>query len=391
MSPRSAGLKPKESVSRKAAGLASWVVSVPPAISDTGKRSQRFFRTKSEAQVMCEDLKFRRFKFGHSLRSMTPELIAEASEAYDILAPLKVGLLDAVRAFVTDHQARHSSVTLQTLFIAYIEEKADRHPRYLEQLRMTLNRMPQLQERMVSDIGHREIDEILRPLSPGARNPLMRYLKTVFRYGIKKGYLTENPIDRLDFVRRPRKEVETVPIDEVSRMLNYALDHDLGLLPFLTLGFFCGIRPENELLKLEWSDLQGTEIVIRPEVSKTNRRRFVDIPPNAYAWLTAYGDRGGVTTGKIVRYTLANLQHRHRKLRKACGISKWPNSGCRHTFCSCWLAVRQDVNKLVLMSGHDSPDVMWRQYHRGVPKVEAEKFWSIMPPPTEERKIIRIG
>jgi hypothetical protein len=38
-------------------------------------------------------------------------------------------------------------------------------------------------------------------------------------------------------------------------MLNYALGHDLKLLPFFVFGFFCGIRPDGELEKLEWSSL----------------------------------------------------------------------------------------------------------------------------------------
>ena len=218
----------------------------------------------------------------------------------------------------------------------------------------------------------------------------MRYLKAVFRYGIKKGYLTENPIARLDFVRQPRREVQTVPVETVTRMLNWALENDLELVPFLVLGFFAGVRPENELLKLEWSDLKGTELVIRPEVSKTNRRRFVDISENSRQWISAYTNRGGVMTGRVVKYTLAAVQHRHRALRKACGISKWVKQGARHTFCSNWLAAYQDVNKLVLMSGHDSADTMWRHYHKGVTREEAEKFWAIMPPVIEERKIIRL-
>jgi hypothetical protein len=51
----------------------------------------------------------------------------------------------------------------------------------------------------------------------------------------------------------------------------------------------------------------------------------------------------------------------------------------RHTYCSAWLAVHKDVNKLVLMSGHDSPDVMWRHYHQGTPEVDAKRFWEIRP------------
>ena len=80
---------------------------------------------------------------------MTPELIAQASEAADILALFNIRLLAAVRAFVADYEASHASVSLQALFAMFIEEKHDRHPSYLGQLRMTLRRMPQLQEKMV--------------------------------------------------------------------------------------------------------------------------------------------------------------------------------------------------------------------------------------------------
>ena len=53
----------------------------------------------------------------------------------------------------------------------------------------------------------------------------------------------------------------------------------------------------------------------------------------------------------------------------------------RHTFCSNWLAEHGDVNRLVLISGHDSVDMLWRNYHKGVPKAEAERFWQIAHQP----------
>jgi len=39
----------------------------------------------------------------------------------------------------------------------------------------------------------------------------MSYLRSVFNYGIKRGYLTDNPIARLDFADRLRREVVTIP------------------------------------------------------------------------------------------------------------------------------------------------------------------------------------
>ena len=126
--------------------------------------------------------------------------------------------------------------------------------------------------------------------------------------------------------------------------------------------------------------METNEVVIRPEISKTNRRRFVDLSPNAKAWLASYAGCGGAMTGKIVRYTNSELRTRRAANWRAAGLEHWPQTGMRHSFCSNWLAVHKDVNRLVLMSGHDSVDMMWRAYHAGIPEAEALKYWEIMPP-----------
>jgi len=180
----------------------------------------------------------------------------------------------------------------------------------------------------------------------------------------------------------------------MAAMLNHAFENDLDLLPFLVFGFFAGIRPNGELQKLEWQDVDLTEhgkpvLVIRPEVSKTKRRRFIDLSPNAIEWIEAFRQQGGKLEDRISPFTPSVLRTHRRENWKSAGIKVWPQQGMRHTFCSNWLAVHKDVNKLVLQSGHDSVDTMWRHYHRGTPEAEAEKFWAIMPPSTASN-IIRI-
>ena len=135
--------------------------------------------------------------------------------------------------------------------------------------------------------------------------------------------------------------------------------------------------------KLQWSDVKLAEktVVIRPEVAKGGRRRrFVAISPNAIAWLRVYQLAGGRREGPVTPYEKSQLTKKRRELQSTAGLSRWIQQGMRHTFCSAWLALHGDVNKLVLLSGHDSPDVMWRCYHRGMKKAAAERFWSITPP-----------
>ena len=37
------------------------------------------------------------------------------------------------------------------------------------------------------------------------------------------------------------------------------------------------------------------------------------------------------------------------------------------------------AKRLVLQSGHDNLDAMWRRYRKGIRKTDATEFWSIMP------------
>lgn len=121
---------------------------------------------------------------------------------------------------------------------------------------------------------------------------------------------------------------------------------------------------------------------IRPEVSKTNRQRFPELSVNATAWIEVFRQLGGRMEGRVVPFTSAVLRKKRRTnwLAAAGEGVPWIQQGMRHTFCSNWLAFHGDVNRLVLLSGHDSVDTMWRSYHKGVRKTQAEKFWSIMPP-----------
>jgi integrase len=389
--PRTAPLIPTLIESRKAQGKAPWCLSIPSHLSSTGERQRLFYATKQAALLQAQTLQARCDNFGLSLTSMTPARIAEAAEAYNMLEGTKLRLLDVVRTGMATHKTQSESVPFLDLFNQFLDSKATRDPVYLKELRITRDRFPQLHQVLVSDITARKLEQILKGLNGGARNAVMRYLRAVFNYGLKRKYLAENPIGRLDFAHRPRREVEIIPNGQVIKMLNHALIDDLALLPYLVLGFFCGIRPDGELQEMVWSDIDLTDriVVIRSEASKTRRRRFPDLSENAKSWLLAYQARGGSRIGKIVTYNESELRTHRTKNWKVSGMVKWIPQGMRHTYCSNWLAVHKDVNKLVLQSGHDSVDTMWRHYHRGSPEADALAFWAITPPETED-KIIRL-
>src|SRR5258707_13066328 len=70
-------------------------------------------------------------------------------------------------------------------------------------------------------------------------------------------------------------------------MLKDGLAYDPALVPFLVFGFFCGIRPMDEVCGLRWRNVSITDkvVTIPAEISKTKTRRFIDLSENAIAWL----------------------------------------------------------------------------------------------------------
>ena len=296
--PRAIHLKPAFREARKRAGLSPWIVNVPAFLSPTGKRQELFYSTKTEAQGKCDQLQATKDNFGTSLSLLSSTQITTAAKAFQMLEPHNIDLLDAVGKYLEIHKRRTESITFLELCNRYIEVKSGRDERHLKGLRNTRDRFPPLHAMLVSDIDYRVLEPLVNRISAGGRNLVMRHLRAFWNFGVKKGFATDNPVSRLDFVQIVRKEVEVITPTNVAKMMQHALQDDLGLVPFLTLGFFTGIRPE-EIRLMHWGDIDipTKGITIRPEVSKTHKRRFPELSDNALAWLESYRNAGGRMQG----------------------------------------------------------------------------------------------
>lgn len=375
--------RPSSIKARYLASREKWVLNVPAELSDTGKRRQLFYDTEKSAKADIETFKTRRDNFGTSLNDLTPSRIAEAAEAWKLLEPHRFTLLYAVRSFLTAHEERTASVTLGEAFDRFNESKQSKSLKYRQEIRQAKTTFETLAGQMVCDVRPVDLEPILVRLPNGSRNAKMRRLRSVFNFAIKRGWLVDgnNPISKLDFAENGKSEVQIFTVEQVQKLLNHALENDLEFLPYRVLTFFCGIRPEGEMERLEWSDIDTKQklVTLRAEITKTKRKRFVDLSPNAIAWLSKYKQRGGSMTGLVAPWSPQIRRTKHRASYKAVGIKQWIQQGARHSYCSYWLASHKDVNKLVLQSGHTDAETMWTSYHAGVTEKEANRFWSIRP------------
>jgi integrase len=362
---------------------AKWRVNVPPHLSETGKRQQLFFETRDKALDQTIAIWNRRQTFGATLDQLGPAQASEALAAYRLLDGTGVSLLDAVNGFLALHRERSASTPFGKLFDAYLAKIANRSDKHKDAMRQTKDRFPALHEKLACDIHPRDLDELLTPLPPASRDLTLRHWRSVFRYGIKRGYLTASPIDRLDFAGTEAKEVEIYAVAEVEALLKDALENDLQLLPLYLLGCFCGIRPEGELESLEWRYVhiktRKPHVSIPATVSKVRKFREVDLPPNAVVWLKEYQQRGGSMEGKIVSWEHEKLRNHRRASAERAGV-KWIQDGLRHSFASYWLPIHHDLDRLLHMMGHADKATFSKHYHSGIPRSEAAKFWRIRPP-----------
>jgi integrase len=363
-----------------------WAINVPPYLSPTGKPQRRFFLLKRDADAFGSHMRRQAEDHEHGATYLSRDRLGDAAKAYDVIAGLEEltgrrhTLLEIVQDFADRKRQESKSVSLEVLFDEYLAARADRSHAYLKQLRWFKSKLFRLGPRMVCAITAGDIESALRRETPSNRNGFLRYLRAIFGFGIKRGYLERNPISQIEFSTVKQGEPQVYKPDEVARLLDDCMANDLGLLPYRVLTLYAGIRPRGEMSRIEWDDInwQDRIIKLKASITKKGRSRFPAISPNAMEWLSVYRRMGGQTDGRIVKYTRSQLEARCKANCHRTGVRSIPN-GARHSYCSYHLAMHQDINALTLQSGHASTDILWRHYYQAATREDAQRYWSIVP------------
>jgi integrase len=113
-------------------------------------------------------------------------------------------------------------------------------------------------------------------LAPRTIRHLYVVLNTALSWGLRKGYLTVNPMQRVDAPTVPRVEMVSLTPGETARLLNAAGTEGDPLLPLWELAVTTGAR-KGELLGLRWDDidLDAGTIRIRRTLMRVRGRKPV--------------------------------------------------------------------------------------------------------------------
>ena len=215
-------------------------------------------------------------------RSILPPSQQEAAaNAFAALEPYGVSLNEVVADWISPAESLGSSITYEAAMDAFLEYRR-RSTSYTRSIRQTRNRLVVLHGRLLNEITPETLTRAMDGMTPSVRNFTIRILGRALQLWASNG----------DSARRIQSADSTFrnAIQPKSRFTrSRGSGHYVGggryadgLVPFLAVSFFCGIR-RAEALRLDWSaiDLHENCVKLPASITKTKRGRHIEISANA--------------------------------------------------------------------------------------------------------------
>jgi site-specific recombinase XerD len=215
-------------------------------------------------------------------------------------------------------------------------------------------------------------------LSPLTRNHYRATLHGFFEYASApaRALCQRNPISHLDPEQVDSGEPQAYSPEDVTKIMQAALDFKPELVPSLALGFFAGLRvSESEVFDL--AKLTATTKEFRVNSNKTGAR-IVPLSETCKAWLFAQPRR----TGKAWLTSARTKVDEVAELFTLAKVEQIDN-GARHSFISYRCAKMRDVAKVADEVGN-SPGTIKKHYREIVTSAEATKYFAIRPKKSAE-------
>jgi len=242
-----------------------------------------------------------------------------------------------------------------------------------------------------------------KALAPRTLHNLSVVLGTVLTWGVKKGYVTIDPMARVDRPRFVRREMVPLTAEQTTALIDAADTAGDPLVGLWTLAALTGAR-RGELLGLTWDDLDpdaGT-LRIRPsairDLKTHGSRRTLDLAPDALAAFQVHRDRqafarqalgdGYADLGLIFANEVGrpldpdNVTKRFKRALKRATLPPTTRlHDLRHGAATMLLEAGEPVPSVAAYLGHASPVVTMSVYAHAVPgasKRAAERLGSIL-------------
>ncbi|MCX6865506.1 MAG: tyrosine-type recombinase/integrase, partial [Verrucomicrobia bacterium] len=380
-----------------------WKVEKPASLSAKGQRERCYFDTRDKAKVYAAKLKEEALAHGANAATIRPSLADEATRAAAILEPYGISLLEAAQRIVEIEEAKVASMDVATALSRFLLEKEDRSDsqrRAYEKMSTAL--LMEFQGRQLATITPAELHDHVDACTGtnSTFNSRATSIRTFWRWcsRLPRNWCDLKTIEVLERRRTRRNEIGVLTAGQCRNLLQTAEEHYPECVPAFAIGLFTGMR-NSELERLEPGDITPDGITLSADSTKTNRRRFIEMPAPLAAWLRAYPVADTVLP--------ANWFRKEKAVRRKAGWKvwcdlfdpptapeespDWPDNGLRHTHASAMVALGKPLDSLTFEFGHSGGAAVLKAHYVGVmTKAEAIAIWSIGPNETTVPVIVEV-
>ena len=245
---------------------------------------------------------------------------------------------------------------------------------YLASLKYYLTRFAAGREPLpLAEFTTADVENFLKQFKSAAtRQTWLNRISTLFAFAVRREFLLKNPCGKIERITVDRRAPKILTPAQAEVLLRLA---PTVCRPYVILGMFAGIRPD-ELLRLQWADVDLTTRTVTVNDAKTRRRRIVPLEPRAVALLAGCPLQHGP-----VAPSNSTVRRFKRTARAGLGLAAWPSDLLRHTAASYLLALHGDAGKVATMLGNSS-SVLLAHYHEPVKNGDCAEFWALAGKPT---------
>lgn len=320
----------------------------------TGKRKRLIYKTEAEAKAAVRSFEQERKRAGRQWSQLAPETRVKVGLILQEMADHGTNLGEVWTFWKANKQRRAGRLLGEVVEEFLIARKASGiSTKYAFQLENYLGQFARDRGKLdVADITPRLLDDWFasRKEAPATRQTGINRLSALFSFCERREYIKENPCKRVERVRVPHKDPEILTVEECKRLVETAAATDEGMLTYLGLALFCGIRPD-EALRIERKeiDLARGLVFLAAEKSKVRNRRIVKLTEPAKRCIQAGGP-----------VPKTNFKRRFNRLRKEAAMTRWPHDVLRKTAASHFYNL-YGIEKATEQLGH-SAGVLLRVY-----------------------------
>jgi len=270
------------------------------------------------------------------------------------------------------------SISISEAVTQLLEAKksANRRQNYLTSLSQYLARFAKGREaRPIAEFSTEDVEAWLHSFSDAyTRQTQLNRVSTLFAFAVRRGFINQNPCIRIEKITVDKKPPMILTPEQAELLLKMTPN---VCQPYLILGMFAGVRPE-ELLRADWKDI-NLETKTACIDGKTRRRRITPLEPRAVALLAACPLQKGP-----IAPSNSTVRRWKRTACKALGVKTWPKDFLRHTAASYLMALIGDAGKVAARLGN-SASILLSHYHEPVTTENSNRFWSGTFTPTENK------